>query len=312
LLTTRAPRAQQKARPVVGFLGNASPQSAASVVAAFREGLSESGFNEGQNVTIEYRWAVGHYDRLPAFAAEFVSRKVDVISASAGVGIAAAKGATSTIPIVFFGGDDLVAAGVVASLARPGGNLTGISILVVELHAKRFELLAELVPQARAIALLVNPTGTAYERVTRDVQEAALAKGIRLHVVTAGAADELAPAFAALVKLGAGALLVSSDPFFSSRREQLVELASRHSVPAMYQWREFVAAGGLISYGTSLPAVYRQLGAYAGKILNGAKPADLPVMQPTTFELVVNLNTARALGLPIPQSILARADEVIE
>ena len=244
-----ARRAQQKGRPVVGFLGNASLQSAASIVAAFREGLSETGFTEGQNVTIEYRWAEGHYDRLPAFAAEFVSRKVDVIVASAGVGIAAAKGATSTIPIVFFGGDDLVAAGLVASLARPGGNLTGFSIFAPELNPKRFQLLSELVPHVQEIALLVNPTGSSLDLVIRDVEEAARASGRQLSILKASTEDEINTALATLVQLHAGGLVVMADPFFGSRREQIVALAARHAVPAIYEWREFADAGGLISYG---------------------------------------------------------------
>ncbi len=311
-----APRglsAQQKAIPVIGYLNGTSPGPAAPFVAAFRQGLSETAYVEGQNVAIEYRWAEGHYDRLPALAADLVGRKVDLIAASGGPASAlAAKSATSMIPIVFVSGDDAVAAGLVASLARPSGNLTGVSFLDVELMQKRLELLSELVPQAGVIALLVNPNNPNAERVMRDVQEAARAKGVQLPIQKASSESEIDAAFATLVQLKAGALVVGADAFFSSRREQLVALASRHAVPTIYEWREFPAAGGLISYGTSLTGVYRQLGLYAGKILKGAKPADLPVEQPTTFELVVNLNTARALGLTVPPSILARADEVIE
>ncbi len=264
-------------------------------------------------MAIEYRWAEGHYDRLPVLAADLVGRKVDLIAASGGPASAlAAKSATSMIPIVFVSGDDAVAAGLVASLARPSGNLTGVSFLDVELMQKRLELLSELVPQAGVIALLVNPNNPNAERVMRDVQEAARAKGVQLPIQKASSESEIDAAFATLVQLKAGALVVGADAFFSSRREQLVALASRHAVPAIYEWREFPASGGLISYGTSLTGVYRQLGLYAGKILKGAKPADLPVEQPTTFELVVNLNTANALGLTVPPSILARADEVIE
>ena len=245
-------------------------------------------------------------------AADLVRRKVDLIVASGGVPSAlAAKGATSTTPIVFSTGDP-VAEGLVASLARPGGNLTGISVMAVELMPKRFELLSELVPRAGVIALLVNPNNPYTKAMIRDVQEAARAKGVQLAILKAVSESEIDAAFASLVQLHAGALLVGAEPFFTSRREQLVALAARHAVPAIYEFRAFAAAGGLISYGPSLTAAYRQVGICAGKILNGAKPADLPVQQPTTFELVVNLKTAKALGLTVPPSILARADEVIE
>jgi putative ABC transport system substrate-binding protein len=313
MTAARALRAQPKAMPVIGYLSGGAPGPYAPFVAAFREGLSETGYVEGRNLTIEYRWAEGRYDRLPALAADLVDRKVDVIAASGGdVASHAAKNATSTIPIVFTGGDDPVGAGLVASLARPGGNLTGVSFLVVELHPKRLEFLSEMVPQARVIALLVNPNSPQTERVMRDMQEAARAKGMQLPILKASAESEIDTAFAALVRLQAGALVVQADPFFNSRREQLVALAARHAVPAIYEGRQFVASGGLISYGSSLTSVYRQVGVYAGKILNGAKPADLPVQQPTTFELSVNLRTAGALGLTIPPALLANADEVIE
>jgi putative ABC transport system substrate-binding protein len=245
-------------------------------------------------------------------AADLVGRKVDVIAAFGGIPAAvAAKSATSTIPIVFSVGDP-VELGLVASLARPGGNLTGVSTMAPELISKRLELLSELVPQAGVIALLVNPNNSNTERIIGDMQEAAHTKGVQLRVLKAGSESEIDAAFASLVELHAGALVVGGDPFFESRREQLVALAARHAVPAIYQWHEFAVAGGLISYGASLTALYRQVGIYAGKILSGAKPADLPVQQPTTFELVVNLKTAQALGLTVPPSILARADEVIE
>ena len=264
-------------------------------------------------MAIEYRWAEGHYDRLPALAAELVGRKVDVIVSAGGSPTAlAAKSATSTIPIVFRSGAEAVELGLVASLARPGGNLTGVSMLVDELTPKRLELLSELVPQARVIALLVNPNNTNAERIIRDGQEAARAKGERLTILKAGSASEIDTAFATFVALHAGALVVSADPFLSSRREQLVALASRHAVPAIYAWREFAASGGLISYGSSLTAAYRLVGIYAGKILKGAKPADLPVEQPTKFELVINLKTAKALDITIPKDMVARADEVIQ
>jgi putative ABC transport system substrate-binding protein len=313
MTAARPLRAQQAAMPVIGFLSSVSPGPMAAFVSAFRQGLSEAGYVEGQNLAIEYRWAEGRYDRLPALAAELVGRKLDVIVTTGGtVSARAVKSATSTIPIVSVFGGDPVADGLVASLARPGGNLTGLSILVSELMPKRLELLAELVPQAGVIALLVNPSNSNAERIIREVQEAARAKGVQLQILKASAVSEIDTAFASLAELHADALVVAADPFFNSRREQLVALAARHAVPAIYEWREFAAAGGLISYGTSLGAVYRQIGIYTGRILKGAKPADLPVQQPTTFELVVNLNTAKALGLTVPPSILARADEVIE
>jgi putative tryptophan/tyrosine transport system substrate-binding protein len=313
IIAARALRAQQKATPVIRFLASASPGPYAPNLAAFRQGLSETGYVEGQNVAIEYRWAEGSYDRLPALAADLVSRKVDVIVASGALPSAlAAKNATSTIPIVFTGVGDPVGVGLVTSLARPGGNLTGFDLMSTELMPKRFELLSELVPQAMVMALLVNPNYANTERIIREVQEAARGKGVQLHILKAGNKSEIDAAFASLPELHAGALLVGADPFFNSRREQLVTLASRHSVPASYEFREFTALGGLISYGSSLTAMSRQVGIYAGRILKGEKPSDLPVQQPTTFELVVNLNTAKALGLTIPPSILARADEVVE
>jgi putative tryptophan/tyrosine transport system substrate-binding protein len=307
-------RAQQKAMPVVGFLGPTSPGPSAPRLAGFHQGLGETGYAEGQNLAIEYRWAEGSYDRLPVLAADLVGRKVDVIvTQGASVGALAAKSATLTIPIVFVSGGDPVADGLVASLARPGGNVTGVSWLAVELMPKLLELMCELVPQARAIVLLVNPSNARVaERMVRDVQEAARTKGVQLHILKAATETEIDAAFATLVELHAGALVVGADPFFGTRRDQLVALAVRHAVPAIYDSRQYAASGGLISYGTSLTAAYRQAGTYVGKILKGAKPADLPVQQPTTFELVINLKTAKTLGLTVPQALLARADEVIE
>jgi putative ABC transport system substrate-binding protein len=304
--------AQQKAMPLIGFLSSALPGPSAPNVAAFRQGLGEAGYVEGQNLAIEYRWAEGSYDRLPEMAADLVARKVDVISAQSTLSARAAKSATSTIPIVFSSGADPVEAGLVTSLSRPGGNLTGISFLTIELMAKRLELLSELVPRARVIALLVNPNITAAGGLIRDAQEAARTKGLRLPILRAGTENEIDAAFGALGQLRAGAIVVGADPFFASRREQLVALASRHAVPAIYGARDAADSGGLVSYGTNMTAVYRQLGTCTGKILKGAKPADLPVQQPTIFELVINLKTARALGLTVPQSLFARADEVIE
>jgi putative tryptophan/tyrosine transport system substrate-binding protein len=307
-----AVRGQHKAMPVIGYLGCTSPDPEAPFLAAFHHGLSETSYVEAQNVAIEYRWAEGSYDRLPALAAGLVGRQVDVIAADAIPGARAAKNATTTIPIVFEVGIDPVEFGLVPSLARPGGNLTGVGFLNVDLVPKRLELLSELVPQAGAFVLLVNPTNENAERVVRNGQDAARAKGVQLSILKAATESEIDTAFASLAQLRAGALLVSPDPFFVSRREQLVVLASRDAVPVIYPWREAVLADGLISYGTSRTSVFRLLGIYAGKILSGAKPADLPVQQPTTFELVVNLKTAKKLGLTIPPSILARADEVIE
>jgi len=302
--------AQQKAMPVIGLLGSTS--TGANVL-AFRQGLSDAGYLEGQNVAIEPRWAEGRYDRLPALAAELVGQKVDVIVTMGGTPPAlAAKNATSTIPIVFSTGDP-VERGLVASLARPGGNLTGVSIMLTELMPKRLDLLSQLAPQAGVIALLVNSNNAiAAEPMIRNVREAARAKGLQFHILKAGTESEIEAAYAALAQLRDRALLVTLDPLFNNRIDQLVALAARYVIPAIYASRDFAAAGGLMSYGPSLVYSVRQQGVYAGKILNGAKPADLPVEQPTTFELVVNLNTAKALGLLVPPSILARADEVIE
>jgi putative tryptophan/tyrosine transport system substrate-binding protein len=308
-----AARAQQHTLPVIGYLSGGASGPFAAFLAAFRKGLGEIGYVEGQNVAFEYRWAEGHYDRLPALAAELVERKVDLIAASGGDFAArAAKAATSTIPIVFTSGDDPAETGLVASLARPGGNLTGFSLLVVELHAKRLELISEVIPNAKVIALLVNPDSPQTERVVRAMQEAAGVKGVKLEVLKAATESAIDTAFASLARVQAGALVQGADPFFLSRRDQLALLAARHAIPAIYESRPFVEAGGLMSYGANFPDMYRQIGAYAGRILKGEKPADLPVMRPTKLDLAINLTAARAIGLTIPESFLLRADQVIE
>jgi putative ABC transport system substrate-binding protein len=307
---THAQQPQKK----IGFLSVSSPDVHAPFVAAFNDGLKEIGFVEGQNLAIEYSWAEGRFERLPALAADLIHHKVDVIAAMSGdVSIRAAVEASSTIPVVFITGSDPVHTGLVASLARPGGNVTGVSMITTELMAKRFELLFELVHHIETVALLVNPK---YHSATKGtiplVQQAANAKGIRLHVLSAAEESEFEPAFASLAQLKVDALIVGTDPYFTSRRAQIVALASRYSVPAIYEWREFVAAGGLISYGAKLTSMYREAGIYVGKVLKGAKPADLPIQQPTNFELVINLKTVKSLGLNVPDKLLATADEVIE
>jgi putative ABC transport system substrate-binding protein len=308
-----AARAQQKAMPVVGYLSLATPDLAAPFVAAFRQGLAEVGYVDTKNVAIEYRWAENQLDRLPALATDLVNRSVGVIVTSGGPAVAlAAKRATSKIPILFTAVGDPLAAGLVTSLARPGGNVTGLSILVVELNAKRFELLTELVPKATVVALVVNPSSSATERIVKDVQDAARAKGLQLLVLDARTEPEIDAAFRSIVSLRAGALLVASDPVLNNLRERFVALASRYAVPTFYEFRESVAIGGLASYGPNQVDLYHQAGVYAGRILNGEKPNDLPVQQPTKIELVINLKTAKALGLTVPASILARADEIIE
>ena len=312
MTAARALHAQQKAMPVIGFLSGGSSAPYAPLVAAFRQGLGESGYVEGQNVAIEYRWAEGRYDRLPALAADLVGHKVDVIATTGGPSVLAAKSATSTIPIVFSSGADPVELGLVASLARPGGNLPGVSFISIELMPKRLELLSELVPHAGLIALLVNPNSPISQRIIENMQEAASAKGLQLDILMASTESEIDAAFETLVQQHTGALVVGGDTFFANRLDQIVALAVHHAVPAVYELREAVAAGGLISYGPSRSGSWHQVGTYVGKILKGAKPADLPVQQPTTFELVVNLNTAKALGLTVPQTILQLADEVVE
>ncbi len=300
--------------PVVGYLngGASGGASFTSFLAAFRQGLGEAGYVEGKNVAIEYRWAEGQYERLPTLAADLVSRKVDLIAAGGGdLAARAAKNATSTIPIVCTLGDDPVVTGLVASLARPGGNLTGVSFLTVELHTKRLELVSEVVPQARVIGLIVNPSSPQTPRVIESLEVASRSKGLQLVVLRAGTESEIGIAFDSLVP-PVGALIVQADPFFINQRQQFAALSTHHAVPAIYETRLFVEAGGLISYGASVPAVYHQVGVYAGKILKGEKPSDLPVVQPTKFDLVINLKTAKALGLTVPSGLLAAADELIE
>ena len=307
-------RAQQGAIPVVGWLGSTSPARTADILLAFRRGLNEVGYNEGQNVAIEFRWAEDQYNRLPGLVADLVGRQVAVITGVGSTAAAlAAKAATETIPVVFVVGTDPVQAGLVASLNRPGGNLTGASILSIDVVQKRLELLHELAPAARTVALLVNPTNSYAMPETSESQAAARTLGLRLHLLNASNEIEIDRAFAALVEQRAGALLVGSDPVFQiSLRDQLVALAARHRVPAIYGYRESAAAGGLMSYGTSISDAWRVAGIYTVRILNGEKPADLPVQQSTRVELVINLKTAKALGLDVPPSLLARADEAIE
>jgi len=307
--------AQQRAMPVVGFLNATSPDGFTERLTAFRQGLKDTGYVEGENVAIEYRWAEGQMERLPALAAELVRRPVAVIAAPGNTSVVlAAKAATTTIPIVFAVAEDPVRLGIVTSLARPGGNLTGVNFFNAELVAKRMELLRELVPGAVRVAVLVNPaTDVANaESVVRDVDAAARAKGAQIQVFNASTSREIDAAFAALVRERLDALFVSGDGFFNSRRVQLVHLATRHAVPTTYAARDYPAVGGLMSYGTSITDTYRQTGVYAGRILKGAKPADLPVTQATKFELVINHQTARTLGLAVPASLLSLADEVIE
>jgi putative tryptophan/tyrosine transport system substrate-binding protein len=309
----RSGRAQQTGLPVVGLL---SPQSAGAMtaarMAAFIKGLSELQYEVGQNVAIEYRWAEGHYDRLPALAEELVRRQVTVIAAPTQDAALAAKAATSTIPIVFNVGGDPVKQGLVASLSRPAGNATGVSMFNNELEAKRLGLLQEMVPGIHSVGLLVNPDNASVDNQLREVQAAARALGLRIHIGRAGGDADIDTAFEALIQAGARMLLVTADPFLASRSERLVALAGKHGIPAMWEWPDIVEAGGLISYGTSIVDNYRQVGIYTARILKGAKPAELPVMRPVRFELAINLKTAKALGLEVPPTILARADDVVE
>jgi ABC-type uncharacterized transport system substrate-binding protein len=307
-----AARAQQPAMPVIGFVNSASPNGLAHALAAFRRGLRETGYIEGENVTIEYRWAEGQDDRLPLLVADLVRRQATVIAATNNASALAAKAATATIPIVFGVSVDPIAVGLVASLNRPGGNVTGVTTLNVELLPKRLEVLHVMVPAARLIALLVNPTNPAAETDTRNAQEAARTLGLQLHALHASTERDFDTVFATLLQLRASALMIASDNFFNSRSEQLAVLSLRHAVPAIYQYPEFAAAGGLMSYGGRLTDSYRETGVFTGRILKGAKPADLPVQQFTKVELLINLKTAKALGLTVPTALLVRADEVIE
>src|SRR5215831_7904983 len=308
-----AARAQQAAMPVIGYLESRSPDGMTDRLRAFRQGLKDTGYVEGENVRIEYRWAENQVDRLPVLAAELVRQTVNVIATTGGPEVAlAAKGATMTIPIVFGVTEDPVPYGLVASHNRPGGNATGVNFLVTELGSKQLGLLHELIPTAARVGLLVNPKSRTTERAIRDVTAAASAIGLQVDIVQASDSRDIESAFGTLVHNKADALLVGPDPFFASRRLQLAIGAARHVLPVVYNVREYPEAGGLMSYGTNVRDAYRQIGVYVGRILKGAKPADLPVMQSSKFELVINLPTARALGIEVPPSLLARADEVIE
>jgi putative ABC transport system substrate-binding protein len=307
-----AAHAQQAAMPVIGFLNQEASELTENNVTGFRKGLSESGFVENQNVTIEYRWAEARYERLPQLAADLVERKVAVIASAFFPATLAAKAATSTIPIVFMSGVDPVAAGLVAGLSRPGGNLTGLSNYNTRLVAKRFELLHQAVPRADAVAVLVNPKTPVAQTIEAEARTAAQALGLHMDLLAASTEDEIDTAFRAAIQRGVGALLVGGDGYFNSRRAQFIALAARHRLPASFDRKEIAMAGGLMSYGMNNFDMYRQVGIYTGQILKGAKPADLPVQQPTKVELVVNLKTAKSLGLELPTSVLLSADEVIE
>jgi putative tryptophan/tyrosine transport system substrate-binding protein len=308
-----AARGQQPAMPVIGFLSSRSPGESANLVEAFRQGLRESGFVEGQNAAIAFRWAEGHYDRLPALAAELVELRVAVLFTAGGPPAAfAAKAATQTIPVVFSAALDPDRIGLVASLNRPGGNVTGMSFFPLEIAAKSVQLLKELLPAATLIGYLVNPSTPAAHLYGEEASNAAKALGIAVHILNASTESDLDEAFASLAKADAGGLVVPAEPFFDSQRDRIVVLAARHAIPAIYGLREYAVAGGLMSYGASLPNAYRQGGIYVGRVLKGEKPADLPVQQATKYDLVLNLKTAKALGLTVPDRLLALADEVIE
>jgi putative ABC transport system substrate-binding protein len=306
-------RAQSPVAPVIGFLSGRAPGEAAGVVTAFRNGLNETGFAEGRNVTIEYRWAERRYDRLPKFVTDLIRRQVEVIVATGGdASPLAAKAATSTIPIIFITGRDPVELGLVPRINRPGGNMTGVTLFALELEGKRLGLLHELVPQASLIAVVINPNAALFDHQSRSIVAAARALGLRTQLFPVNNEQAIDAAFASAAELRAGAIFVATDPYLNGRQNQLIGLARRHSLPAIFSFRESVAVGGLVSYGTSFAEAYRNVGNYAGRILKGEKPADLPVVQPTKFELVINLKTANALGLEVPPMLLARADEVIE
>jgi len=308
-----AARAQQQAMPVIGFLSSRSPGESAGVVAAFRQGLGETGFVEGQNLAIAFRWAEGHYDRLPALAAELIHLRVAVLFAAGGPPSAlAAKATTSTIPVVFSAVNDPLRIGLVSSLNRPGGNVTGMSLFTSDMIGKMAQLLKEMVPGAAAIAYLINPSSPSEEIYAREAPVVASGLGLRIPVLNASTEHDLDDAFASLGKTGVDALVVPPEPFFDSQRDRIVALAARYAVPMIAGLREYVVAGGLMSYGASLPDSYRRASIYVGRVLRGEKPADLPVMQPTKFDLVLNLKTAKALGLAVPDRLLALADEVIE
>ena len=303
----------QQPLPVIGFLNSSSPDGYAPMASAFRQGLKETGYVDGHNVAIEYRWAEGRNDRLPSFVADLVQRKVNVIAATTTAAALAAKAATTTIPIVFETTADPVQLGLVASLNLPGGNVTGVTQTNMEIAPKRLELLHELVPTASVMALLVNPTDPALaESATKELQEAASILGLKLHVMQASTDRDFDAVFAKLIQLRAGGLVIGSDPFFTSRSQQLAKLTVDHAVPAVYQFREFAVAGGLLSYGAAITDAYRLAGNYTGRVLRGDKPADLPVQQATKVEMIINLKTAKALGLNVPNPLIGRADEVIE
>ena len=308
-----AGRTQQAAMPTIGFMSIRSAAETKELLAAFREGLAEAGYVEGRNVAIEFRWADGRYDRLAALAADLVARHVAVIATSGGTAVPiVVKAATSTIPIVFSGGSDPVAAGLVASLSRPGGNVTGVVNIAAELTAKRFELLTELVPAGGLVAALRNPSNIESDMQAKEIEAAARAIGRQVHIAAAQTEQDFEPTLTTLLQRGARALFVANDAFFASRRDRLTALVARHRIPAIYPQREYVQAGGLMSYGTNFFDVYRQVGVYAGRILKGEKPADLPVMRPSRFELVINRKTAKAIGIELPNKLLALADDVID